>query len=92
MYDLGNFLAPYQIKNIGGRYLVDEDRKLRTVDRNGLMYNKEKEDKAPVKIEYFGENFFISKFGKMYTIDEAGYFFETEKDFQTLPVSLQQPF
>lgn len=80
LYDLSNFLPPYQIKHMGGRYLVDENRRLRTVDRNGLMYNKEKEDKVPVKIEYFGENFFVSKFGKMYTIDESGFLFEAEKE------------
>lgn len=80
LYDLSNFLLPYQIKNIAGRYLIDENRKLRTVDRNGLMYNKDSEDKVPVKIEYFGENFFISKFGKMYTIDESGFLFEAEKE------------
>lgn len=80
VYDLGNFLLPYQIKNMGGRYLVDENRKLRTIDRNGLMFAKTEEDKVPVNIEYFGENFFISKFGKMFTVDEQGFIFESEKE------------
>lgn len=89
VYDLGNFLLPYKIKHMGGRYLVDEDRKLRTVDRNGLMYNKEKEDKVPMKIEHFGENFFISKLGKMYTVDEAGFLFEAEKEREFRNVKLK---
>ena len=38
MYDLSNFILPYQIKEMGGRYLIDEDRKIRTVDHNGFMY------------------------------------------------------
>lgn len=80
VYDLGHFLLPYQIKHMGGRYLIDENRKLRTVDRNGLMFDKSDEGKAPVNIEYFGENFFISKFGKMYTVDEQGFLFEAEKE------------
>ena len=80
VYDLGNFLLPYQIKQMGGRYLIDEKRKLRTVDRNGLMYSKEEEDKVPVNIEYYGENYFISKFGKMFTFDEQGFLFEAEKE------------
>ncbi|MBA2404955.1 MAG: hypothetical protein H0V66_09310 [Bdellovibrionales bacterium] len=80
LYDLSNFLLPYQIKQMGGRYLIDEDRKLRTIDRNGLMYSKEKEDKVPVNIEYYGENYFISKFGKMFTFDEQGFLFEAEKE------------
>jgi len=80
IYDLGNFLLPYQVKQMGGRFLVDENRKLRTVDRNGLMYSKETEDKVPVNIEYFGENYFISKFGKMFTIDEQGFLFKAEKE------------
>lgn len=79
-YDLGNFLLPSSIKHIGGRYLIDNDRKLRLVDRNGLFYDKTKEDKAPVKIEHFGENYFISKLGKMYTVDDAGFLFEADKE------------
>jgi len=80
LFDLGNFVLPYQIKQMGGRYLIDENRKLRTIDRNGLMFSKEEEDKVPVNIEFFGENYFISKFGKMYTIDEQGFMFEAEKE------------
>lgn len=89
VYDLGNFLLPYQIKTVGGRYLIDENRRLRTVDRNGLMYNKEKEDKVPVKIEYYGENFFISKFGKMYTVDESGFIFAAEKEREFRNIKLK---
>lgn len=80
VYDLGNFILPYQIKQMGGRYLIDEDRKLRTVDRNGLMYAKDKEEKAPVNVEYYGDNYFISKFGKMFAFDEQGYLFKGERE------------
>lgn len=80
LYDLGNFILPYQVNEMGGRYLIDDNRKLKTVDRNGLMYSKESEDKAPSKIEYFGENYFISKFGRLYTIDEQGFLYEGEKE------------
>lgn len=79
IYDLGNFLVPYKIKEVRGRYLIDDKRKLRTVDRNGYMYNKEKEDKVPANIETFGENFFINKTGKIFTVDDQGYVFEAEK-------------
>jgi hypothetical protein len=89
VYDLGNFLLPYQIKQMGGRYLIDENRKLRTVDRNGLMYSKEEEDKVPVNIEYYGENYFISKFGKMFTFDEQGFLFEAEKEREFRNVKVQ---
>lgn len=87
VYDLGNFLLPYQIKQMGGRFVIDEDRKIRTVDHNGLMYSKEDEDKVPVNINVFGDNFFISKFGRMFTIDEHGYFYkgeEKEREFRNV--------
>ena len=87
VYDLGNFLLPYQIKKMGGRYVIDEDRKLRTVDNKGLMYSKEEEDKVPVNIDYFGENYFISKFGRMFTVDDLGYFYkgeEKEREFRNV--------
>jgi|GEM_PF-809221 len=80
LYDLGNFLLPYQIKQMGGRYVIDDNRKLRTVDRNGLMFSKEEEDKVPVNIDFFGENHFITKFGKVFTFDEQGFFFESDKE------------
>ena len=80
MYDLGNFILPYQIKQMGGRYLIDEDRKLRTVDHNGFMYAKDNEEKAPVNVEYYGENYFISKFGKMFAFDEQGFLFKGERE------------
>lgn len=89
VYDLGNFLLPYQIKHMGGRYVVDENRKLRTVDRNGWMFSKEEEDRVPMNIEYFGENYFISKFGKMYTIDEQGFMFEAEKEREFRNIKIQ---
>lgn len=80
LYDLSNFMLPYQIKHMGGRYLIDEDRKLRTVDLNGFMYAKDKEEKAPVNIEYFGENYFISKFGKVFAFDEQGFLYKGERE------------
>lgn len=80
IYDLNNFLLPYEIKNVGGRYIIDDKRKLRTVDRNGLFYSKEKEDKVAVNIEHFGDNYFISKFGTVHTIDEQGFVFKAEKE------------
>ena len=79
VYDLGNFLLPYQVKQMGGRYLIDEDRIIRTVDHNGLMYTKDKGYKAPVNIEYFGENYFISKLGKMFTFDEQGFVYKGDR-------------
>lgn len=79
IYDLGNFLLPYKIKEIRGRYIIDDKRKLRTIDRNGYLYNKEKEDKVPSNLEHFGENYFINKYGKIFTIDDQGYVFEAEK-------------
>lgn len=78
--DLSNFKLPYQIKHVAGRFLIDENRKLHTVDRNGFMYSKETEDKVPVNIELYGENYFISKFGKTFTFDDQGFLFETEKE------------
>lgn len=87
VFDLGNFILPYQIKELRGRYMVDEDRKLRTVDRAGFLYSKEKEDKVPVNIETFGENYFISKFGRIFTIDDQGFVFraeEKEREFKKL--------
>lgn len=80
VYDLSNFILPYQIKHMGGRYLIDENRKLRTVDLNGFMYAKDKEEKAPVNIEFFGENYFISKFGKIFAFDEQGFLFKGERE------------
>lgn len=89
MYDLGNFILPYQIKQMGGRYLIDEDRKLRTVDHNGFMYAKDKEEKAPVNVEYYGENYFISKFGKMFAFDEQGFLFKGERESEFRNVKIQ---
>jgi hypothetical protein len=89
IYDLGNFLLPYQIKELHGRYVVDDNRKLRTIDRNGFMFSKEDEDKVPVNIEVFGDNYFISKFGRIFTIDEQGFLFraeEKESEFRKVEV------
>lgn len=89
LYDLGNFVLPYQVKEMGGRFLIDDKRKLKTIDRNGLMYTKENEDKAPVNIEYFGDNYFISKFGRLYTIDEQGFYYsgEREREFRNIKIT-----
>ena len=80
LFDLGNFLLPYEIKEMGGRYIIDKDRKLRTVDQNGVLYSKEREDKVPNNVEFFGDNYFISKKGLLYTIDENGFLYEVEKE------------
>jgi hypothetical protein len=79
-FDLGNFQLPYEIKYIGGRYLIDKDRKVHTVDRNGLYIKKLDSDKVPSDIEVLGENYFISKRGTLYTIDDTGFFYEVSKE------------
>ena len=88
LYDLGNFILPYKVKEMGGRFLIDDNRKLRTIDHNGLLYSKESEDKAPVNIEYFGDNYFISKFGRLFTVDEQGFFYsgEREREFRNIKI------
>ena len=79
-YDLGNFHLPYEIKYMGGRFFIDKDRKVHTVDRNGNYFNKNESDKVPSDIEVMGENYFISKRGTLYTIDDNGFFYEVSKE------------
>lgn len=88
VFDLGNFFLPYEIKKMGGRFFIDNKRKLTTVDRNGFMYSKEDERKAPINIEHMGDNYIISKWGKIYTIDEQGYYFvlDKEKEFRKVDI------
>ena len=80
LQDLGNFFLPYEIKTFGGRYLVDDKRKVHTIDSSGFMYSKKDEDKVAQNIEVTGDNYFTSKWGKLYTLDETGVFFENKKD------------
>lgn len=80
LQDLGNFFLPYEIKTFGGRYLVDDKRKVHTIDSNGFMYSKKDEDKVSQNLEVLGDNYFISKWGKLFTLDEKGIFFENEKE------------
>ena len=80
LQDLGNFFLPYEIKTFGGRYLVDDKRKVHTIDHNGFMYSKKDEDKVSANLEVLGDNYFISKWGKLFTLDEKGTFFENEKE------------
>lgn len=84
--ETAGFMLPYQIKNFGGRYIVDEKRRVNTLDKMGMMFLKEKKEKAPNKIEFLANNFFLTKQGKMFTIDEFGILFENsrEKDFKNV--------
>ena len=78
--DFGSFMLPYEVKFMGGRYLIDKDRKVRTVDRNGMFFSKADSDKVASDIEYLGENYFISKRGTLYSVDDSGFFYELSKE------------
>lgn len=78
--DLGNFMLPYKIKHIGGRFLINDKRKVFTVDERGYFYSKEQEDKVVQNIEHVGENYFISKRGTIFSVDRAGTLYEIKRD------------
>lgn len=76
--DYGNFITPYTISSFGGRFLIEKDRKVKTVDASGVVYDKD--EKAPRKISHLGDNYFISQLGKIFTIDEKGYLFKNKRE------------
>lgn len=87
--DSGSSILLEEVRNMGGRFIIDKDRRIRTVDRAGFLYTKDKQDKAPIKIEHFGDNFFISKLGRIFTIDEQGQLYEgesKEKEFRNVKI------
>ncbi len=78
VFDSKGTVAPDQVRHLGGRFIIDQDRRIRTIDRAGNIYTKEKDDKSPIKVEHLGDNYFVSKFGRIFTIDENGYLYEGE--------------
>jgi hypothetical protein len=79
VYDFGHFRLPYKVTLSGQQYLV-EDKKLSTVDSNGLLYEKSLKGDKIEKIKGKGGNFFINDENHLFVIDSKGYFFEYDKD------------
>lgn len=86
LQDLSNFTLNYEIELVGGRFFINGDRKVFTVDQSGFFYSKEAEDKVARNVEYKGENYFISKTGKLFAVDAQGYLLEInrEKEYKKL--------
>jgi len=76
VYDFNHFFLPYKISDVGGSYLI-EDEKLVTIDENGLLYRKDQKVK---KIEIHGANYFIDDSDELYTINSKGFVFKYKDD------------
>lgn len=69
-YDLGHYSFPQKITLKGGKYFVEDNSILATVDENGLLFRKY--EVMPEKIVGKGINFFLSETGELFTIDRKG--------------------
>lgn len=69
-YDFGHYAFPQKITLKGGRFFVEENKVIATVDENGLLFRKY--EVIPTAILGKGINYFLSESGSLFTIDEKG--------------------
>jgi hypothetical protein len=77
VYDFGHFHLHYKVTTHGGSYFV-EDKKLSTIDENGLLF--EKPNTKIEKVKGKGLNYLIDGDNHLFTVDAKGLFFEYDKD------------
>jgi hypothetical protein len=70
MYDFGHYAFPQKITLKGGRYFVEENAIIATVDDNGLLYRKY--EVIPEKVIGKGVNYFLGSEGELYTVNRSG--------------------
>ncbi len=77
VYDFGHFHLHYKVTTTGGNYFI-EDKKLSTIDENGLLFEKPttKIDKVKGK----GLNYLIDGDNHLFAIDARGFSYEYDKD------------
>ncbi len=79
IFDLGLFQLPYKVSVKGSNYFLS-DKKLKTIDGNGFLYEKSIKESKLEKIKAKGGNFFINDENHLFTIDAKGFFYEHEND------------
>lgn len=84
IYDFGHFNVPYKVKINGGNFLV-ASKKLSTIDKNGLLFEKDVEVE---EIRGKGLNYFIRDDNRLFTIDENGFVYEYEEDIKVFKKAL----
>jgi hypothetical protein len=70
VYDFGHYAFPQKVTLKGGKWFVEENSILATIDENGFLYRKY--ELMPEKILGKGINYFLSSEGELYTIDSKG--------------------
>lgn len=75
-YDLGHYSFPQKITLKGGRYFVEDNSVLATIDENGLLFRKY--EIVPEKVIGKGINYFLSETGDLFTIDKRGILITAE--------------
>ena len=90
LYDKGDSVPLNKLKRIskmGGRFMIDQDRTLWTVDVRGNFYRQEKDGRVPPDPEDIiipGNNFLITKTRNIFIINDQGSMIEAPaiKDFK----------
>jgi hypothetical protein len=77
VYDFGHFHLHYKLSSTGGNYFI-EDKKLSTIDENGLLF--EKPNTKIDKVKGKGLNYLIDGDNHLLAIDALGFFYEYDKD------------
>jgi hypothetical protein len=70
VYDFGHYAFPQKVTLKGGKYFVEENSILTTVDDNGLLFRKY--EVIPEKLIGKGINYFLSDVGTLNTINGKG--------------------
>lgn len=76
-FDFGHYAFPQKVTLRGGRFYVEDDAVLATIDDNGLLFKKY--EVIPEKIDGKGHNYFISG-TKVYGINSQGVLKISEND------------
>jgi hypothetical protein len=79
IYDFANFQLPYKVSHKGGNYFIS-DKKLKTIDSRGFLFEKSLKDSKLEKIKARGGNFFINDDYHLFTIDADGFVYQYEND------------
>lgn len=70
VYDIGDYAFPLKVTMKGGKYFVEDNNVIATIDENGYLFRKY--EVIPENILGKGMNYFLSATGEIYTIDNKG--------------------
>jgi hypothetical protein len=79
IYDFGLFQLPYKVNVKGSNYFLS-DKKLKTIDGSGFLFEKSIKESKLEKIKAKGGNYFINDDDHLFTVDANGFYYEFEND------------